>query len=95
MAERGDSGGVSVPFVPDPKRIEVVDEAVAAIPRTKTPAERVMMGSAANRTARLPIAGRILSVHPECTEAEVLAEVARRMLAAALPTALRSHDANR
>lgn len=33
-----------MPFVPDPKRIEVVDEATAAMLRTKTPAERVMMG---------------------------------------------------
>ncbi len=68
-----------MPFVPDPKRIEVVDEAVAAILRTKTPAERVMMGSAANRTARLLIAGRLMTIHPEWTEAEIQREIARRM----------------
>ncbi len=68
-----------MPFVPDPKRIEVVDEAVAAILRTKTPAEKVAMASAANRTARLMLQARIGDLNPTWTESEVKAEVARRM----------------
>jgi hypothetical protein len=68
-----------VPFVPDPKRIEVVDEAVAAILRT-TPAEKVAMASAAHRTTRPMIQARLQTIHPEWTESHVMAEVARRML---------------
>jgi hypothetical protein len=69
----------AMPFVPDPKRIEVVDEAVAANLRTKTPAEKVAMASAANRTARLMLQARIGEMYPNWTESEVMAEVARRM----------------
>ena len=44
-----------MPFVPDPKRIEVVDEAVAAILRTKTPAERIALAFDAFETRRRPV----------------------------------------
>ncbi len=64
----------------DAGQIEVVDEAVAAILRTKTPAQRLAMGFAANRTARMLIAGGIRRDHPDWTAAQVKAEVARRMM---------------
>jgi hypothetical protein len=64
----------------DPKRIEVVDDAVAEILRRKTPAERIALGFAANRTVRLVVEGGIRSNHPDWDDERVRAEVARRML---------------
>ena len=46
----------------------------------KTPAERVAMICATNRTVRLLIAGRLLTQYPDWDEARVQAEVARRMM---------------
>lgn len=60
-------------------RIEVVDEALAAILRRKTPAEKIAMVQAANWTARALLAGQIRRHHPDWDEAEVRREVARRM----------------
>jgi hypothetical protein len=65
--------------VVDPKRIEVVDEALAAVLRQKTPAERVEMILAANRTARLLAAAGARYLHPEWDEAQVQSEVLRRV----------------
>ena len=61
-------------------RYEVVDDKVAEILRKKTPAEKVQMVCDANRTARILIASSLRSRHPDWDEAEVQAEVARRML---------------
>jgi len=63
----------------DPGQIEVVDEAVAKILRTKTPAERVAMASAAHRTAWQLIEARIRSQNPDWTDEQIQAEVARRL----------------
>jgi hypothetical protein len=63
----------------DPGQIEVVDEAVAAILRMKTPAERVAMAADANRTARYLMAGGIRLRHPEWSDEQIAAEVVRRM----------------
>jgi len=68
----------------DDGQIEVVDEAVAAILRTKTPAERLAMAFAANETARALIAGRLRTDHPDWTDAQVKAGVARRMMGEAM-----------
>ena len=62
----------------DQGQIEVVDDAMAAIYRSKTPAERVANACQANRTARLILAARIQSLHPDGTEIDVNQEVARR-----------------
>jgi hypothetical protein len=68
-----------IPWRLDPGQIEVVDEAVAAILRQKTAAERIAMASAAHRTARELIAGNIRTLHPDWTAEQVQREVARRM----------------
>jgi len=64
----------------DDGQIEVVDEAVAEILRRKTPAERLAMVFNCNRTMRLLIAGGACNQHPDWTDEQVKAEVARRML---------------
>ena len=61
-------------------RIEVIDRQYAAILAAKTPAERIGMVAEANRMARLLAACGIRHIHPEWSEGEVQAEVARRML---------------
>jgi len=60
-------------------RIEVVDEDVAAILRTKTPAEKIEMIAAAHRTARQLIAGGVRLRHPEWDDEQVHHEVIRRL----------------
>jgi len=64
----------------DPRRIEVVDDAVAAILRTKTPAERIAMGFECNRMVRLRIEGHLRTIHPDWAVEQIQAEIARRML---------------
>ena len=64
----------------DDGQIEVVDRALADVLRRKTPAERVEMIASANRTMRQLIEGRLRTRHPEWTDAEVAAAIARRML---------------
>ena len=63
----------------DDGQIEVVDDAVADVLRRKTPAERVAMMFACNRTMRLLIEGRLRTVHPDWDDARISSEVARRM----------------
>jgi hypothetical protein len=63
----------------DPRNIEVIDDAVAEILRQKSPAERVAMITDANRTARLIAAAGIRYQHPDWDEAQVHAEVLRRV----------------
>ena len=67
----------------DPSRIEVVDEVIAEILRKKTPAQKVEMVFAANRTARMLVRGGVLLRHPDWDEEEVQREVSQRMLNAA------------
>jgi hypothetical protein len=59
--------------------IEVVDDTMAGILRHKAPAERVAMISAANRTARLLAAAGAKFSHPKWSEAEIEAEVLKRV----------------
>jgi hypothetical protein len=63
----------------DPRNIEIVDEQLAKVLRHKTPAEKVEMVAAANRTARLLAAAGIRYQHPEWNESQVQAEVVRRV----------------
>lgn len=63
----------------DPRNIEVVDEHLAAVLREKTPAARVEMIFAANRTARLLAAAGVRHQHPDWDDARVQAEVIRRV----------------
>lgn len=68
-----------MPFVPDPKRIEVVDEAVAAILRTKTPAERLAMAFDAFETAWQMTTAQVQRHYPSWPDDRVRPEVARRL----------------
>jgi hypothetical protein len=68
----------------DPGQIEVVDDAVAQVLRSKTPAERIAMALAANRTARLLIAGALRTRHPDWSKQQIASEVARRMCGGAI-----------
>jgi hypothetical protein len=63
----------------DPGQIEVVDDAVADVLRTKTPAERVAMIGACNRTMRALIEGALKTRHPEWDDATIKRAVAQRM----------------
>jgi hypothetical protein len=63
----------------DPRNIEVVEPELAAILRTKTPAERIEMIFAANRTARMLAAAGIRHQHPDWDESQVNREVVRRV----------------
>lgn len=66
-----------------PEQIEVVDDAIAAILRRKSSAERLNMAFAANRTARMLIASAIREQNPLWTDNAIAREVARRMLGTA------------
>jgi hypothetical protein len=62
------------------RHIEVVDDIVVPILRAKTPAERILMAAAAQRTAREILAARYQSLNPDWSAAQVNAAVARRMI---------------
>jgi hypothetical protein len=62
----------------DPRRIEVIDDQMAEILRQKTPAERIEMIAAANRTARLLAAAGVRYQHPDWDDNKIHAEVIRR-----------------
>jgi hypothetical protein len=64
----------------DPRRIEVVDDAVAEILMCKTHAERLALAFDANRTVRSVVEGAIRSDHPDWDDTAVRRELARRML---------------
>ena len=64
----------------DPRRIEMVDPAMAEIYRRMPPWRRVQIALDANRTARLVVEGSVRTHHPDWDDDRVRAEVARRML---------------
>jgi Rv0078B-related antitoxin len=64
----------------DPRNIEIIDDALAAVLRNKTPAERIAMAADANETARKLAAAGIRHDHPDWSQRDVESEVARRML---------------
>ena len=59
--------------------IEILDDAMVEVLRRKTPAERLAMVFAANRTMRLRLEGHLRSVHPDWDAPAVMREIARRM----------------
>jgi hypothetical protein len=62
-----------------PSRIEVVEDRVAAILRRKTPGERLRMTFEMNRSVRRMLTSVIRGEHPQWTDRQISAEVARRM----------------
>ena len=69
-----------MPFVPDPKRIEVVDEATAAVLHTKTPAERVMMAFEIRDIVCNIMIVEFARQHPDWTERQVKEYVAWKLM---------------
>jgi len=59
--------------------VELLDEQIVEALRRKTPAERVAMVFAANRTMRLRLEGHLRSCHPDWDDQTVMREIARRM----------------
>jgi ABC-type transport system involved in cytochrome bd biosynthesis fused ATPase/permease subunit len=64
----------------DPGQIEVVDEAIAKVLRTKQPWERVAMIGQANETMRALIEGHLRTWHPNWSDEQIKREVGRRLL---------------
>ena len=63
----------------DPRSIEVIDEAMAAVLRAKTGVERLRIASGMYRSAARMIRGKLLADHPEWSEEEIARETARRL----------------
>ena len=63
----------------DARNLESIDDALADVLRRKTPAEKVEMIAAANRTARLLAAAGIRYQHPDWADERVQAEVIARV----------------
>jgi hypothetical protein len=63
----------------DSARIEVVDDALAEVLRKKSPAQRIQMIGDANHTARILAAGGVRYQHPDWDDAQVQAEVLKRV----------------
>ena len=57
--------------------IEVVDDAVAKVLRTKTPAERILMMGEAWRSAMAWMVGVIGSMHPGWDSEQIISEIIR------------------
>jgi hypothetical protein len=68
-----------MPRAVDPRNLEFVDDALAVVLRRKTPAEKIEMIAAANRTARLLAVAGVRYQHPEWNDSQVQAEVIRRV----------------
>lgn len=60
-------------------RIEMVDDAMAAVLRRKTPAERLAIAFGLWRSARTLLRGQLASLHPDWSTAQLDREVARRL----------------
>jgi pyruvoyl-dependent arginine decarboxylase (PvlArgDC) len=58
---------------------EVLDDRLAAILRTKTPAQRLAMAFGMWRLARQMIRAGLVAEHSDWSEAQITREVARRM----------------
>jgi hypothetical protein len=63
----------------DEKRIEILDETMVALLRTKAGVERLQMAFGMWRTAKLIVTAGVRDQHPEWTAGQVQREVARRM----------------
>jgi hypothetical protein len=64
----------------NPNRIELLDDEMVQVLRSKTPIERVAMVLDANRTMRLILESRLRELHPEWDQDQIAAAVAQRLL---------------
>jgi hypothetical protein len=63
----------------NPHRIELLDPAIVAVLRGKAPHERLAMGFDCQRTARQLLAAHLRHRRIDWDEAQIQAEIARRM----------------
>jgi hypothetical protein len=63
----------------DPRRIEVVDEEMAAVLRAKTGPERLRIASGLFAAARRMLASHLAAEHPDWDERRIREETARRL----------------
>ena len=75
----------------DPSRIELLDPAIVEVLKNKTPAERLTMVFAANRTMRLRLEGHLRTHHPDWDDDQIQREIARRMLGGTTGLGSQSH----
>lgn len=68
----------------DPRRVEVIDEAVAEILRRKRPSDRLRMGFDLWAWAHDMLMAHIRHIHPDWDQKAVRDEVARRFLRGAI-----------
>jgi hypothetical protein len=67
-------------YIPDPKRIEVMSDEMVEALRQMTIAERVEMGMQLTRIARAGIENELRSSHPDWSDMDIAAGVARRWM---------------
>jgi len=67
------------PRIPDPRDIEVIDDATAAMFRAMTPAQIVAVACDAHDTATAMMAVRVRELHPDWPRDRVRLEVGRRL----------------
>ncbi len=68
-----------MPLSLDTRKIEILDDAVVESLRSMTPAQRLAISFECKRTMRLRMAGHLLTRNPDWSDAQVQAEIARRM----------------
>ena len=64
----------------DPRRIEVLDDAMVEVLRKKSPVERVALVLEANETMRLLLEAHFRDRHPEWDDGQISAAIAGRLL---------------
>jgi hypothetical protein len=62
-----------------PRKIEVMDDAMAEILRKKTPTERLQIGFSLWTSARKMLTAHLKSTHPDWDERQISQEVAKRL----------------
>lgn len=62
-----------------PMKIELLEPEIVAALKQMTPTERMAIAFECNRTMRLRLAGHFQTLHPDWSEEEIDAAVARRM----------------
>ena len=65
--------------VADPRRIEVIDEATAAMFRAMSSSRRVELTARANLAGRALVEAGLRQYHPEWSDNHIHLEIARRM----------------
>jgi hypothetical protein len=63
----------------DPRRYEIIEDAMVEVLRTKTPGQRLAILDGMRRMARELIRGKLRQDHPEWSDEQLARETARRM----------------